>query len=174
MSRHWDAPRTAYELAADWTERLRDLTVCRRDAHGQVYLDEMPLVGKTWTDLRTLEQHDVLAALGAQARSALFEFRKNRQLADDQTIFLDLRYYSSKMCEQARDTLRALTDPGGTSPWKLPECTHCAALAATALIDVQVRAIQATGVADPGTVLRMLLGDLEIPIQRKDHDEHDR
>ncbi len=174
MSRHWDAPRTAYQLAVEWTERLKDLAAGRGDAHGQVLAGEPPLVGKTWYDLRILEQHDVLTALGAQTRSALFELRKRRQISDDEPILIDARWYTTRMCERARETFRALNDPGGTSPWTMPECTHCAALLATALIDIQVHAIEGVGIAEPAAVLRMLVDGLEVPAQRKDHDEHDR
>ena len=75
------------------------------------------------------------------------------------------------MCEEAKETLRALTHPGGAEPWKMPECSHCATLVATALIDLEVGAIRATGVGDPVFVLRMLRDGLELPGQREPGDD---
>jgi hypothetical protein len=146
----WDAPRIAYELAAEWAQKNRELGS----------QTEMAPLGKAWRDLRTLEQHDVLAALGAQARSALWEARRHNGLLDDEPVILDVRYYTARMCEQANEALRALSDPAGREPWAMPGCAHCAALLATALIDLQVNGILATGITDPAAVLRRLLGGM--------------
>jgi hypothetical protein len=154
----WDAPRIAYELAAEWAEEIAGLAAGRGGADGQFYEGDVPPVGKAWRELRTLEQYDVLAALGAQARSALWETRRQHGLTEDEPIMIDSRYYTAKLCEQAREALRALNDPAGREPWTMPGCAHCAAWLATALIDIQVNAIRATGITDPAAVLRRLLG----------------
>ena len=167
MSRHWGAPRTAYELAAEWAERVNELTVGDGGAHGQFFLmRDVPLIGKAWGDLRTVERHDVLAALAAQARSAVWELRKNYAESEDSPVIINVGYYTDRICERSRETLRALMDPAGAAPWAMPECSHCTDLLATAMIDIQVRAIGATGVTDPVGVLRMLLDHLEVPSPR--------
>ena len=166
MSRHWEAPRIAYELAVDWAEKVQELTAGSGGAPGQPLPAEAPPIGKAWHDLRTLEQHDVLAALGAQARSAIWEIRKYHKLDDGDGIMMDVAYYTARTCEQARETLRALSDPAGSAPWKLPECSHCGALVATALISMQVAAIYAVGI-DPVWVLRRLMGGIELPAPRE-------
>jgi hypothetical protein len=168
VSRHWGAPRIAYELAADWAERVDGLAVGDGGAHGQFFMrSDVPLIGKEWSDLRTVERHDVLAALAAQARSAVWELRKNYGTTDDSPVIINVGYYTDRICERAKATLRALMDPTATAPWTMPECTHCTDLLATAMIDIQVRAIGATGVTDPVSVLRMLLDHLELPSQRE-------
>jgi hypothetical protein len=155
----WDAPRIAYELAAEWAEKNRELAAGRGGADGRPFT-EVAGLGKAWRDLRTLEQYDVLAALGSQARSAVWEARRQRGMAEDAPVIIDIGYYTAKLCEQASDALRALNDPGGREPWAMPGCAHCAALLATALIDLQVNAILATGITDPAAVLRRLLGGM--------------
>lgn len=170
MGSRWEAPRIAYELAVEWAEKVEELTVGSGGAYGQT-LRDMPPIGKAWGDLRTVERHDVLAALGAQARSAIWEMRKHNKYGDAQPLIVDIRYYGTRICEQAKETLRALSDPRGTEPWKLPECAHCADLVATALIDLEVNAIIATGVTDPVAVLRMLVSTQEVPAQREAGDD---
>lgn len=169
MSR-WEAPRIAYELAVEWAEKVEELAADSGGVRGQ-RLENVPLIGKAWHDLRTLERHDVLAALGAQTRSAIWEMRKHNSYADSRPLIIDIRYYGLRMCEQAKETLRVLTAPGDDGPWKLPECTHCAAWVATALIDLEYNAILATGVDDPAAVLRMLVSTQEVPTQRGAGDD---
>lgn len=169
MSR-WEAPRIAYEIAVEWAERVQELAVGSGGVRGQ--LIPVPMVGKAWHDLRTVERHDVLAALGAQARSAIWELRKHNGFADDEPLVIDMGFYSAKLCEQARETMRALTNPGGSDPWQLPQCSHCADWVATALIDIQIKTILATGIADPVAVLRMLLdSSTQVPAQRGADDD---
>lgn len=166
----WEAPRIAYELAVEWAEKVEELAAGSGGVRGQ-RLRDVPLIGKAWQDLRTLERHDVLAALAAQTRSAIWEMRKHNRYADGQPLIVDIRYYGLKICEQAKETLRALTDPGGSDPWALPECAHCAGWVATALVDLEYNAILATGVDDPLAVLRMLVNTQEVPVQRKGDDD---
>lgn len=169
MGSRWEAPRIAYELAAEWAEKVEELTAGSGGARGQ-RLENVPLIGKAWHDLRALERHDVLAALGSQTRSAIWEMRNHNSYADSQPLIIDVGYYGVRICEQAKEALRALTAPGGTDPWELPQCTHCAAWVATALIDLEYNAILATGVTDPVAVLRMLVSTQEQPAQPEASD----
>lgn len=170
MGSRWEAPRIAYELAVEWAERVEELTVGSGGAFGQ-NLTEMPLIGKAWGDLRTIERHDVMDALAAQMRSAMWEMRKHNGYGDDRPVIIDIRYYGTRICEQAKETLRALSDPAGAEQWTLPQCAHCADLVATALLDLEVNAIIATGVTDPVPVLRMLVSTQEVPAQREAGDD---
>jgi hypothetical protein len=167
---HWEAPRIAYELVIEWAQKIEELTVGSGGTYGQIPADRMPTIGKTWHDLRLIEQHDVLAALGAQARSAMWELRKQRQ---GQPLVITDAMYSPRLCERAAEALAILGSPESNAPWALPACTHCAALVATALIDLQVVAIRATGIADPVYVLQMLLKGTELPAQREPGDNQD-
>ncbi len=173
MSRHWEAPRIAYELAAERAEQLAELEMAGGSggSPGQPP-GEAPRIGKAWDDLRTLERHDVLVALGAQARSAVYEARKFHQMSDGEPLVIEVSYYTRRMCEEAREALRALNDPSGPGPWKLPECSHCAGLVASALADVQVAGIRASGVDDPAYVLRALAAAvLALPDPREAADD---
>jgi hypothetical protein len=160
----------AYELAAEWAEQYGEAAARAGGARGP-FLGQLPEIGKGWDDLRTLERHDVLQALGSQARSAVFEFRRAHAVDRGEAVIIKVDEYTMRMCEQAREALAALTDPSGTKPWTTPRCDHCAGLLATALILVQVTVIEASGIGDPATVLRMLAaGSMTLPAQREASD----
>jgi hypothetical protein len=168
MGSRWEAPRIAYELAVEWAEKVGELLAAGSGGARGQHLGDVPLIGKAWHDLRTVERHDVLAALAAQTRSAIWEMRKHNRYASGQPLVVDIRHYGAKVCEQARETLRALSAPDGSDPWALPQCDHCAAWIATALIDLEYNAILATGITDPVAVLRMLVSTQEVPAQREE------
>lgn len=168
MSGHWEAPRIAYELAAKWTEGAAEqLSMDSGGAHAHLLtcLSGAPGLAKDWYDLSLAERRDVLNALGTQARSAVWEVRRHHGLTDDDPIMINMSYYTLKMCESAREDLVALTDPSASKPWKLPECSHCAALVAEALISIEVSSIMMTGVPDPAAVLWSLAGRLQPAVQ---------
>jgi hypothetical protein len=162
--RRWPAPRTAYELAAEWAA---ELAAYRGGADGPLS-GPPPEIGKAWHDLGPAEQHDVLVALGAQARAALWTFREERNIPDDMTMGLnDGGIYSLRMCEHALESARNLMHPVAGKPWKMPECPHCAALMATLLIFVQEGIMHLSGIADTAAVLRILAARPLAPRQRE-------
>jgi hypothetical protein len=129
----WEAPRLAYELAADWAD-----AAAARGPDG-----ELPPVSKAWADLAPLEQHDVLWALSGQARVALRMIAGRRRAIDLPWILT--RLGEPDLCGQAREALRALLAPYPGMPWQLPQCRHCAAITAAALAGIQYRAYAALG-----------------------------
>lgn len=167
MNGHWEAPRIAYELAAEWAERARERAVRSGDAHGHVRTTTG--MGKAWEDLRPVERHDVLAVLATQARSAMWEVRKHFNVTEGKSIIINDALYTPRICEQAAQALAAAVSPEG-SEWKMPECSHCASLVAEALINMQVVAIGLTGIADPAVVIRMMADGMRLPGQREASD----
>lgn len=131
QGRRWEAPRTAYRLAAEFAGELAG-----RGGAGQ-----LPAIGKAWHDLTTLEQHDVMAALAAQARAAIWQVtRQGTPLIVDLPVIDGWR----DLCQTAR---AAVTDMVRAEPaaWQLPQCGHCAAICAHILCAVQCGAFGAMG-----------------------------
>lgn len=152
MDTHWRAPQLAYELAAEWA---REMTACRGGGCG--HRTPADYLGKLWSDLPPGGQRDVLAALSAQARGALWDLCTREGLDDaDPPIGVDLTMYGFWMCERARATLQILVNPNAGDEWEMPQCPHCAALTAAALIDVHVKAAMESGIADPAAMLSSL------------------
>ena len=164
----WEAPRTAYELAADWAVEAD----AQRGGPGVLLFpsEQIPAIGKHWHALGFVEQGDVLAALAAQVRSALWDLRRFYGMDDDDPVAMDLRYYTSRVCEQARAVLGALLEPGRPGPWRMPDCHHCAELVAVTLIDTEVNAMIGAGIADPAAALRILAIGPQVPTPRETHD----
>lgn len=158
----WQAPRLAYELAADWAEEVA-AAPCRGGCGAHL------VRGKGWLRLSEQAQRDVLTALSAQTRGALWDMRHNEQLPPDAVIELDTSYFDHQLCAVARDTLDVLlspSDPGGA--WELPACPHCAAVLAVALIAIHVSLLVRAGIADPAALLRSLAdGAARIPAPRQ-------
>lgn len=168
MSRHWEAPRTAYELAADWAERA---AAGSGSARGQFV--PPPGMGKLWLDMRAAERRDVIDALAMQARSAVYEYTKRAGFHPDEPLAVHDAGFSPRMCEQAVDALRELASPSG-GEWNMPECQHCASLLAEALINIEVTAFLEIGIADPQVMLRMMAeGGVRVPEHRKAPDDAD-
>lgn len=156
---HWDAPGTAYRIAAEWAEELAAL---RGGEDGQP-LPAPPPLGKTWQALHYAARRDVLSALGAQLRAALWDFRRQHNLTDGQDqVDLDITYFAGRMCEHAVGALIALAHPGGEQEWEMPECGHCTGLLATALISFHCAGIMMSGIADPAVLFRSLADMAEI------------
>lgn len=150
---HWEAPRVAYELAADWAEEL----AARRGGAGGQHLCDPPPLGKAWIDLRLAERRDVLTAMGAQTRAAIValgEQAAQQTGVRNMRFEVDLTYFGQRMCEQAVAAL----DAAATSDrmWEMPECAHCADLMALGLVALHHQAIETTGVGSPAVVLRRM------------------
>jgi hypothetical protein len=159
MSKNWEAPRIAYELAAEWAQQAQDLAAQHGDPRGQD-LPQLPALGKTWHDL--VQRHDVIDALSAQARGALWELHEKMTATLGQAMGFqidDMDYYSNRICERADQALFILTRPE-PGEWTMPECTHCQAVIAECLIQLQIAAIRMIG-AEPATVLRTIAEQLQ-------------
>lgn len=173
MTRRWEAPRLAYELAAEWAAAYAEAPVIvpaprdgehdngRHVAGGNISVRDLPPAGKQWHDLSPAEQREVTGALASHARSAMHELARHEKLQPGEAFVIKLDCYHVRMCERAGELMLALIAPAPPQEeWELPDCPHCAELLAVALINVEVMAISAAGVADPSAVLRRLAATL--------------
>jgi len=167
MDRHWQAPQVAYELAAERAEELRDTAAQQGGGPRGRVPDGAEQIGKALQDMFPGERRDVLEALAAQMRGSLWELRGRLDTApgDPLDIHVDLTRYADRLCERARGALDVLGSPQG-GPWDMPECSHCQAVTAAALIDLQCSAIARLG-AEPAEVLRHLAEQVRAPRQRE-------
>jgi hypothetical protein len=113
----WEAPRIGYLL----TSALA----------GQRY-DE---ASATWRELDEAAQRDVIIALAAQARLAVREAGMPLQI--------DFTGLANTSCAEARPAAQAAYE--GTGPWQPPQCPHCRELVASALAEIQLQAVVASG-----------------------------
>lgn len=166
--KHWEAPRLAYELAADWAGRWQEATAGQPDGVlGSVPGAEAPAIGKKWHDLAGADQRDVLDVLGVQLRSAIYEIRRQKGMGPNDQVAFDFGWYLGQVCDLARQVIPELTKPVGPRTWELPSCPHCAALVACSLIHAHVTLIAMTGVPDPAVVLRQITESLRVPAQEQ-------
>jgi hypothetical protein len=162
---HWEAPRTAYEIAAEWAEMVQDLAVRSGGVYGQIRISPTG-IGKRWHAMQAIERQDVLDALAIQARSALWELRNNSNSDSAESVDFGYRGNAGWICEQAASALNSLLDLNHDGDWTMPRCSHCAVLMAEVLVNIQVRAIYAMGVPDPAATLRSMVGEVYVPRQR--------
>src|SRR5580692_840486 len=113
----WEAPRIGYLL----TSALA----------GQRY-DE---ASATWRELDEAAHCDVVIALAAQARLAVREAGIPLQI--------DFTGLANTSCAEARPAAQAAYE--GTGPWQPPQCPHCRELVASALAEIQLQAVVASG-----------------------------
>lgn len=162
MSKNWEAPRIAYELAAEWAQQAQALAAQHGDPRGQDLPCELPALSKIWDDLRLVQRHDVIEALSAQARGTMWELHEQMTAKFGSAVQLeldDVGDYFGRICERAGAALANLTRPEYCA-WAMPECTHCQAVIAECLIQLQVSAIAMIG-AEPAAVLRSIAEGLQ-------------
>lgn len=164
---HWDAPRLAYAIAAAWCREVDAL--CRGD--GGHLPAEPPPLGKLWADLDQDGQRDVITALGAQVRAAVYELADKHAAehvdgrVEVHALHVDgAGWFLERMCQHARGAFAALVDPVSAAPadWTMPECSHCASMLALVLINLHAGILTGSGVADPPLLLEMLAEAAEL------------
>jgi hypothetical protein len=161
MSKKWDAPRVAYELAAEWAAEM----AARRGPGGELPA-RAPGIGKAWHDLTWAEQRDILTALSAQARASAWDLRNGPAAVDVTALAARaLDDFTGCLCDRSRAACRILCSAAG-GPWEVPECRHCRELVACALISLHWGALRAGGVTDPGAALRTLADGIEVPARQ--------
>lgn len=148
----WQAPKLAYELAAEWA---RGVAACRGGGCGHTPDD---FLGKQWGDLTSAGKRDVLDALAAQARGALWDLgERGGGIADLEAMTQFLEQNGAGLCTQSIRNLTVLLHPFDSGdPWEVPACPHCAALTAALLIGIHVGAVRISGIADPAALLGCL------------------
>lgn len=136
------ASATAYTLSAQWAA-----AVGQRGADGPLTL---PAIGSTWTELRTLQQAEVLAALGEHAMWARRLVRLQQATLPPAAVGAYVAH--ADLCSVARAAHDALlADPENGSPappWEMPGCQHCAAGLARLLLSAAHMAWLALGFRD--------------------------
>lgn len=124
MARNWEAPVLAGRIMTEFATHAA--------------LDgEIPAISKLWDDLTLFEQRDVLIALSAMGRHALAEAGSSAGMIECPV--------SLEMCQRSRQSLVAMLDGSGTTPWDLPQCPHCARLAAASLCGIICTCYRALG-----------------------------
>ena len=118
------------------------MTTTRGDASRIGYLLTSAMAGRrydeasaAWQELDESAQCDVIIALAAQARLAV------REAGIPLTI--DFTGLADTSCTEARAAAQAAYE--GTAPWQPPQCPHCRELVASALAEIQLRAVVASG-----------------------------
>ncbi len=88
-----------------------------------------------WRELDEPTQSDVITALSAQARVAVAEAGVPLQI--DFTGLADSRCPETLVAAQSAYE--------GAGPWEPPQCPHCRELVASALAEIQLQAVVASG-----------------------------
>lgn len=130
----WQAPRIAYELAAEWA----------RDAGRRGAGDPPREVPKMWHDLRPATRADVLIALSGQARAGRVLLAPRGLLPRlDMTALLESAG-AAGLCLEAWQALLTWLADEPVQP-AAPACGHCAAVTAAALLAVAYRCYELAG-----------------------------
>ena len=118
------------------------MTTARGEASRIGYLLTSAMAGRrydeasaTWRQLDESAQCDVITALASQARLAVQEAGIPLQI--------DFTGLADTSCTEARAAAQAAYE--GTAPWQPPQCPHCRELVASALAEIQLRAVVASG-----------------------------
>jgi hypothetical protein len=117
MTAWWVAPRVGYLLTAAMAGRRFS------EASGM------------WLELDERTQFDVIIALGAQARAAVAEAGVPLQI--------DFTSLAGSRCPET--LAAAQTAYEGAGSWEPPPCPHCRELVASALAEIQLQAMAASG-----------------------------
>src|ERR1700733_3509883 len=114
----------------------------RREAPRLGYLLTSAMAGRRydeasaiWRQLDESAQCDVITALASQARLAVQEAGIPLQI--------DFTGLADTSCIEARTAAQAAYE--GTEPWQPPQCPHCRELVASALAEIQLQAVVASG-----------------------------
>ena len=118
------------------------MTAARREAPRVGYLLTSAMAGRRyeeasaiWRELDESAQCDVITALASQARLAVQEAGIPLQI--------DFTGLADTSCTEALAAAQAAYE--GTGPWQPPQCPHCRELVASALAEIQLRAVVASG-----------------------------
>lgn len=96
-----------------------------------------------WSELDEAAQSDVIAALGAQARSAV------RAAVAEAGIPLEIDFtgLADSRCPDAPSAAKSAYE--GRGSWRPPQCPHCRELVASTLAEIQLQAEVASGLPRP-------------------------